>query len=199
MGETGYEDLDRLYNDQNQALDNAQKMNNEIIDKQTQQQVDAMNRQKEEYQREAEKESRGLYTDYVKQSGAYGVEAERRAENGLANSGYAESSQVRMYNQYQENVTEVMNTLTRSKADVDFQINQAYQSADIQKAQQQAQLYMQKMQLALQMYEYKQSRDQFEWQKNTWQQQFDYQKQRDAVSDSQWERQYQLSLQSSRR
>lgn len=198
MESTGYEDLDNLYNQQSKALETQKDMQKQIIDKQTGIEVNRMNTEKADYDKEATKEAKGLYANYQKASSNYGAEAELRAERGLNNSGYAESSQVNLYNEYQRNVTEVMNTTNELKAKVDLAINEAYANADIQKAQAELELYKQQAQLALQTYEYKQSRDQFEWQKNTWQQEFDYQKQRDAISDSQWERQYQLSLQSSR-
>lgn len=198
MESTGYQDLDNLYNQQSQALENQKEMQKQIIDRQTDVEVNRMNTEKADYDKEATKEAKGLYANYQKASSNYGAEAELRAERGLNNSGYAESSQVNLYNEYQRNVTEVMNTTNELKAKVDLAINEAYANADIQKAQAELELYKQQAQLALQTYEYKQSRDQFEWQKNTWQQEFDYQKQRDAISDSQWERQYQLSLQNSR-
>lgn len=198
MESTGYEDLDNLYNQQSKALETQKNMQKQIIDKQTDVEVNRMNTEKADYDKEATKEAKGLYANYQKASSNYGAEAELRAERGLNNSGYAESSQVNLYNEYQRNVTEVMNTTNELKAKVDLAINEAYANADIQKAQAELELYKQQAQLALQTYEYKQSRDQFEWQKNTWQQEFDYQKQRDAISDSQWERQYQLSLQNSR-
>lgn len=198
MESTGYEDLDNLYNQQSKALETQKDMQKQIIDKQTDVEVNRMNTEKADYDKEATKEAKGLYANYQKASSNYGAEAELRAERGLNNSGYAESSQVNLYNEYQRNVTEVMNTTNELKAKVDLAINEAYANADIQKAQAELELYKQQAQLALQTYEYKQSRDQFEWQKNTWQQEFDYQKQRDAISDSQWEKQYQLSLQSSR-
>lgn len=198
MESTGYEDLDNLYNQQSKALETQKDMQKQIIDKQTDVEVNRMNTEKADYDKEATKEAKGLYANYQKASSNYGAEAELRAERGLNNSGYAESSQVNLYNEYQRNVTEVMNTTNELKAKVDLAINEAYANADIQKAQAELELYKQQAQLALQTYEYKQSRDQFEWQKNTWQQEFDYQKQRDAISDSQWERQYQLSLQNSR-
>lgn len=214
--ETGYQDLDDLYNQQNQALDKQKEMQKSIIDKQTDVEVNRMNTQKDDYDREAEKVAKGLYTSYQKASSNYGVEAEIRAERGLNNSGYAESSQVNLYNDYQRNLTEVITKTNELKAKVDQSINEAYANADIQKAQAELELYKQQSQLALQQYEYKHQRDrekvadeqwqkgydldreQFDWNKSSWQQQFDYQKQRDTISDSQWEKQYQLSLQNSR-
>lgn len=205
MNETGYEDLDKLYTSQNQAFNDQKEIRDQIVDKQTDIQVNRMNQQKADYDKDATKEAKGLYADYKKASSAYGAEAEMRAEQGLNRSGYAESSQVNLYNNYQSNVTELITTTNKLKAQVDMSINEAYANADIQKAENQATLYEQQANLALSMYEYKQQRDQFEWQKETWQKEFDfnreqfeYQKQRDAVSDSQWERQYQMSLQSLR-
>jgi len=205
MESTGYEDLDALYNSQNQALENQKEMQKNIIDRQTDIEVNRMNTEKADYDEEATKEAKGLYANYKKASSNYGAEAEARAERGLNNSGYAESSQVNLYNTYQKNVTEVMNTTNKLKAKVDLSINEAYAKADVQKAQAELALYEQQTDLALQTYQFKQNRDQFEWQKETWQKEFDfnreqfeYQKQRDAVSDAQWEKQYQLSLQSSR-
>ena len=213
---TGYEDLDQLYNQQSQSLDTQKEMQKNIIDKQTAVEVNRMNAQKDDYDKEADKIAKGLYSNYQKASGAYGAEAEMRAERGLNNSGYAESSQVNLYNDYQRNLTEVIVKTNELKAKVDQSINEAYANADVQKAQAELELYKQQSQLALQQYEHKHQRDrekvadeqwqkgydldreQFDWSKNTWQQQFDYQKQRDAVADSQWERQYQLSLQSLR-
>ena len=123
---------------------------------------------------------------------------------GLGNSGYAESSRVDMYNTYQRNVTNVMNTNNKLKAEIDLSINEAYQNADIQKAQNQLALYQQKAELMMSEYSlrYQKFRDavgdeQWEKQYALQRDQFEYQKQRDTVSDSQWEKQYQLSLKSS--
>ena len=211
---TGYEDIDNLMTEQNQYLEQEKQLNNQIIDTGLQKTQNEVNWQKQDYDEEAQKNAKALYADYKKQSSPYGANSEQMAANGLNNSGYAESSQVSLYNNYQKNVTELINNTAKLKAEADRTMTQAYLDADIQKAQNTLSTYEQKAQLALTEYEYKYQRDrdavsdsqwqqqfdlsnkQFKWQQNTWQQEFEYQKQRDAIADSQWERQYQLSLQS---
>lgn len=205
MPNVDYSDVDKLMTEQKQILDDQQKLQDQIVDTSTEQTVNRLNVQKEEQQKEAEKEASGLYTNYKKQSSQFGVNQEQLVEQGLGNSGYAESSKVDMYNAYQRNVTEVMNTNNKLKAEIDLNITEAYQNADIQKAQNQLALYQQKADLLMNEYtiRYQKYRDAVsdeQWEKSYTLQrdQFEYQKQRDAVSDSQWERQYQMSLKSSR-
>jgi hypothetical protein len=181
---TGYEDIDALMQEQNTLLDQQRAEQNKIIDTGLQKTQNEVDRQKAEYEREAVKQGKALYTDYRKQSNPYGVTAEQLASQGLNKSGYAESSQVNLYNAYQKNVTTLMTETTRLKAEADLQMNQAFLDADMQKAQNALAIYQQQAQLALQKYEMKFSREQFE-----------YQKERDRIADAQWERQYQAGLQ----
>lgn len=181
---TGYEEIDNLMNEQYENLDKQQTLQNEIIDKGIQKQQAQIDKQKADYEKEAEKTAKGLYTDYRKQANPYGATAEVLASQGLNKSGYAESTQTSMYNTYQRNVTELVNTTRKLKADADFQMNQAFMEADIQKAQSALTLYQQKAQLALTEYDLRFSREQFE-----------YQKYRDTITDQQWEKQYQMGLQ----
>lgn len=216
MESTGYEDLDELYANQNKALDAQKELQNKIIDKQTDVQVNRINEEKKDYDREAEKTAKGLYADYKKASSDYGAEAEQRAELGLSNTGFAESSRVNLYNSYQRNLTEVITKTKELKSKLDLSINEAYANADIQKAQTELELYKQQSQLALQEYEHKHQRDrekvedehwakefefnreQFEWNKNTWEREFARLLSRDAKEDEYREKNYQLSLQSLR-
>ena len=131
------------------------------------------------------------------------------AQQGLANSGYAETTKTALYNTYQKNVTDTLNNARDLKSDYDFKIAQARQQGSVQQAQAAVDLYAQRLQLLTQNYELRQNREQYLYQKerdkvsdNQWQKTFDeqvrqneidYQKQRDAVSDSQWQKQYELS------
>lgn len=218
MLNSGYEDIDNLINKQNSLLDRQEEKQNELINKQTQMNVDELNRNKEKLDKEATKTTQGLYAEYQKQVNPYGVRAEQMAEQGLANSGYSESSKTSLFNTYQRNVTETLNNARDLKSDYDFKISQAMQNGSVQQAQSALELYSQRLQLLTQNYELRQNREQFlysqerdrvsdsQWQKtfdeqvrqneieNEWKQrQFDYQKQRDEVSDSQWLKQYNLS------
>lgn len=66
--------------------------------------IDQINQQKEQTQKDYTKEQSGAYADWQKESNRYGVGAEELAAAGLSNSGYSESSQVQMYNTYQNRV-----------------------------------------------------------------------------------------------
>lgn len=204
--EEGYEEIDKLFAEQNANLEQQQTLQNEIIDKGLQKVQNEGERQKAEYEREAEKTAKGLYTDYRKQANPYGATAETLASQGLNRSGYAESTQTQMFNSYQRNVTELVNTTRQLKADVDFQFSQALVDADIQKAQSALTLYQQKAQLALQEYDMKFNREQFNYQKERdriqdeqWERQFAFNQQQANQSQANWEREYQLSLRKSSR
>lgn len=186
--------IDRLENQQTNYLEQQQKINDQIIDtglQKTQSQIDF---EKQQYEQEAQKNARALYTNYQKEQNAYGANAEAIASQGLANSGYAESSRVSLFNNYQSNVTNLMNEMAREKNILDQQMNQAYFDADIQKAQNLAQTYQQKMQLAMNMYQarYTLYRDQVA--DEQWAQQFELQKRQLELSQANEDRDYQLKL-----
>lgn len=194
---SGYEDIDRWSSDSKTLLQQQQEKQEEITNRQTQLAVDELARQKEQLDKDTVKTTRGLYTDYQKQANQYGVNAEKQASMGLANSGYSETSKVNLYNGYQKNVTETLNNSRQLKSDFDFKIAQAREQGNITLAQNALALYQQQMQLLTQEYEMRNNRKQFLYQQdrdriadNQWQTQFDYQKSRDAVSDSQWQAQF---------
>lgn len=191
---TGYEDIDRVMQQQSSLLQQQEQKGNQIVDlglQKTQAQVD---KQKTEYEQEATKAGKQLYTDYRKASNPYGATAEQLASQGLNRSGYAESTQTQLYNTYQKNATTLMVETQKLKSEADFQMNQAYLDADIQKAQNAITIYQQKAQLALQEYEMKFARDQFEWQKQQAILDRQYQASRDAISDQRWQKEFELSL-----
>lgn len=72
-----------------------------------------------------QKEQRGAYVDWQKQSDPYGVNAEQMAANGLANTGYAESSQVAMYTAYQNRIATAREAYTRAVVSYDTAIAEA--------------------------------------------------------------------------
>lgn len=217
---TGYEDIDSLVEQQNSLLQQQEQQQNDIIQKQTQMQVDELNREKEKLQKETEKTTQGLYANWQKQANQYGTSAEQLAQQGLGNSGYAETTKTALYNAYQKSVTDTLNNSRDLYSDYNFKIQQARQSGSIQQAQSALELYSQRLQLLAQNYELRQDREQYlyqkqrdtvsdqQWQKsfdeqvkqneleNQWKQKnYDYQVQRDAVSDSQWQKNYDYQVQ----
>lgn len=197
---TGYEAIDELQNQTNQMYNQQQDQQNKIIDIGTQQAVDELERNKQKTDQELLKTNRALYTDYQKQINPYGVNAEKLAEQGLANSGLAETTKANYYNTYQTARTEATNNANTIKADFDADIVKARQNGDIQKAQSALELYKQKIADLSNFYNLRFNVDQFNYQKqrdtvsdSQWKQQFDYQKQRDKVADKQWQKQFDLS------
>lgn len=211
MALEGYQDIDKYVGNYNQMLDKSLQQQNDIVNKQTQMQVDSLARQKDQIDREATQQNRAIYQDYKKNSNPFGVQAENLAGQGLANSGYAETTQARLYNTYQNNITSTLNNARQLKADVDFQINQARQTGDITLAQNALQIFNQRMQLLSQEYDLRNNREQVLYQRERdkvadkqWQTQFDYtksidkrnfkyQQSRDKVADTQWQKEYELS------
>lgn len=212
---TGYEDIDDLMNQQNNLLNEQQKKQADLINQQTQIQTDELNHEKEKIDKDVNKTTSGLYTNWQKQANQYGVQAEQLAQQGLSNSGYSETTKTALYNTYQKNVTDTLNNARDLKSDYDFKIAQARQQGSVQQAQAAVDLYAQKLQLLTQNYELRQNREQYlyqqerdkisdnQWQKtfdeqirqneieNQWKQKnYDYQIQRDKVSDSQWQQNF---------
>ena len=186
--------IDRLENQQTEYLEKQQQLNDQIVDtglQKTQQQVDF---EKQQYEQEANKNANALYTNYMKEQNAYGANAEAMASRGLANSGYAESSRVSLYNNYQSNVTTIMTEMANEKAKLDLQMNQAYLDADIQKAQNLANIYQQKMQMAMNTYQLRFNLYQQQVQEEQWQKNYELQQRQLELSQANADRDYQLSL-----
>lgn len=66
--------------------------------------IEKIEQEKAQAKKDYTKEQSGAYVDWQKQSNQYGVNAEKQASAGLTNTGYSESSQVIMYNTYQNRV-----------------------------------------------------------------------------------------------
>lgn len=208
---TGYDDIDNLNNSQNELYDKAYKEQQNIVNTQTQQTIDEINRNADKLNDETTKHNKALYADYQKQVNPYGNNAEDLYSSGLAGSGVAETTKTNLYNTYQKNRTDTLNTARGLLADYNAQITQAKQNGDIQLAQAALQLYTQKIDNLYKNYQLAQGQKQFDYQverdkvsDNRWQQEFDhnkamsdrnynYQVDRDKIADSQWQQQFDTS------
>lgn len=206
--ENEYKDIEDLTNKQSALIDEQANRQREINEQQTQMAVDELAHERDKIDAQTAKTTSGLYTNYQKNVNNYGVQAEQRARMGLGNSGYAESSRTKLYNDYQKNVTDTVNSANQLKADFDFKMAQARQSGNLAQAQSDLALLTQKMQLLTQEYDLRNNREQYLYQKernavadNQWNQQFDYnksindrnfnyQQSRDTVSDNQWQQNF---------
>lgn len=181
---TGYDDIDNLTNQTNQLYDEQMKQQQNIINTSTQQAIDELERNKKKAEEEALKTNRALYTDYQKQINPYGVNAENLAEQGLGGSGLAETTKANYYNTYQNARAEATTNANNIKADFDAQIARARQNGDLQMAQAALQMYQQKISDLYNTYNLKFNQDQFA-----------YQKEQNALAQSNWEKEYERALQ----
>lgn len=113
------------YNDQIQASKDWVDKQTEIQNENTDFAIEQINQQKDQARKDYLKEQSGAYVDWQKQSNKYGAEAERQASMGMANSGYAESSQVSMYNAHQARVTAAREVFSRAELNFDNKITEA--------------------------------------------------------------------------
>ncbi len=95
---------DKYYNDQIKASEDWEKKQTKLQQDRTDFTIDKIEQEKAQSQKDYIKEQSGAYVDWQKQSNQYGTNAEQMAASGLANSGFSESSQVSMYNAYQNRV-----------------------------------------------------------------------------------------------
>jgi hypothetical protein len=94
----------QYYDDQIAALDKWEDKQTEIQNAQTDFTIQQIEQQKDKAHKDYLKEQSASYVDWQKQSNQYGANAEQMASSGLTNTGFAESSQVSMYNTYQNRV-----------------------------------------------------------------------------------------------
>lgn len=106
-------------------IDANTKRQEEIANANTDFAIKEINQQKAQTKKDYLKEQTGAYTDYKKQVDPYGADAEKKASAGLTNTGYAESSQVSMYNQYQQRITAARESYVLAVQNYDNAITQA--------------------------------------------------------------------------
>ena len=96
---------DQFYDDQKQAVEDYKNQQIELQNQQTEFAIQKIEQEKDKTLKDYTKEQKGAYVDYQKASNQYGVNAEQMASQGLAGSGFSESSQVSMFNTYQNRVS----------------------------------------------------------------------------------------------
>jgi hypothetical protein len=157
--EQTYADLinnsDKYYQDQiNAAKDWADKQS-QLQQERTDFTIQQVEQQKEQAQKDYIKEQSGAYVDWRKQSNEYGSEAEKMASQGLANTGYSESSQVSMYNTYQNRVATARDAYSRAVLNYDNAMTEARLQNNSKLAEIAYQALQQELELSLQGFQYK--------------------------------------------
>ena len=218
-------DNKKLYEQQNNYANEYEKTQNDILDKRLAYNQEQIEKQKEEARKNYEIEGKKAKNEYTSFINPYGYNAESMAQNGLNNSGLAESTKLGAYNTYQNRLATANKVMQDAFTAYDSEINQARLENDVQKAQNalnklQLQLdyvqnyYNNNSNLAINKLNASQSVDnnyynryqdainqinyekEQEEKRRQYEEQFAYQKAQDALAQSNWERQYTLSQQS---
>jgi hypothetical protein len=117
--------------------------------------IDKIEQQKAQAKKDYTREQSGAYVDWQKQSNEYGANAEQMAAQGMAGSGYSESSQVSMYNTYQNRVMTARDAYLRAVQNYDNSITEARLQNNSLLAEIAYNALQQQLELSLQGFQYK--------------------------------------------
>lgn len=134
-----------------------EKTQTKLQKEQTQFAIDQIEQQKDQAHKDYIKEQAGAYMDWQKQADPYGVNAEQTAATGMQNTGYSESSQVSMYNTYQNRVATAREAYSRAVLNYDNAIKDAQLQNNSVLAEIAYQALQQQLELSLQGFQYKNS------------------------------------------
>ena len=146
---------DKYYQDQINASKDWANTQQQLQQEKTDFTIEQIEQQKEQANKDYTKEQSGAYVDWQKQSNKYGVNAEQMASSGMTNTGFSESSQVSMYNTYQNRVA----TARESYNLAVLNYNNSIKDAQIQNNSALAEIaynaLQQQLELSLQGFQYK--------------------------------------------
>ena len=142
-------------NQQQQLVDQWENTQKDIANQNLQYQKDLIEQQRNKAEKEYQNEAKASYIDYQKEVDKYGVSRENVVNNGLSNSGYAESSKVDMYNTYQNRLGTARKSMQDAGIEFDNAIRQAQLSNDETLAQNALKALQDKLNIALEGFNYK--------------------------------------------
>ena len=116
---------DKFYQAQVDATKAWEEKQSELQQERTDFTIEQIEQQKDQAHKDYTKEQSASYVDWQKQSNQYGANAEQMASYGLKNAGYGESSQVSMYNTYQNRVATAREVYNRAVLNYDNAIKDA--------------------------------------------------------------------------
>ena len=146
---------DKYYDKQIAASKNWADKQAQLQQEKTDFAIEKIEQQKAQAQKDYTKEQSGAYVDWQKQSNAYGANAEQMAAQGMAGSGYSESSQVSMYNAYQNRVATAREAYMRAVLNYDNSIKEAQLQNNSLLAEIAYKALQQQLELSLQGFQYK--------------------------------------------
>lgn len=148
-------DSQQYYDEQIQASKDWADTQQQLQQEQTDFAIQQVEQQREQTEKDYKKEQSGAYVDYQKQTAKYGINAEQQAMGGLQGTGYSESSQVGMYNTYQNRVASARESLNKANMNFDNAIQQARLQNNAKQAEIALQAYQKQLELSLQGFQYR--------------------------------------------
>ena len=149
--------VDKYYNAQIDASKQWAETQQGLQQEQTDFTIEQIEQQKAQAQKDYTKEQSGAYVDWQKQSNQYGVAAEQQAAAGLAGTGFSESSQVSMYNTYQNRVATARESYNQAVMNYNNAIKDARLQNNAVLAEIAYQALQQQLELSLEGFQYKNS------------------------------------------
>lgn len=146
---------DKYYQAQIDASKQWADKQTELQNAQTDFAIQEIEQQKAQAKKDYTKEQSGAYVDWQKQSNQYGANAEAMAAQGMVGSGYSESSQVAMYNTYQNRVTAARESYNLAIQNYNNSITEARLQNNAVLAEIAYQSLQQQLELSLQGFQYK--------------------------------------------
>lgn len=146
---------DKYYQDQINAAKDYANTQQQIQQQNTDFAIEKINQQKDQAAKDYTKEQAASYVDWQKQSNNYGANAETMASQGLVGTGYSESSQVSMYNQYQNRIASARETYNQAVLNYDNSIKEAQLANNSKLAEIAYQALQTQLELSLQGFQYK--------------------------------------------
>ena len=148
-------DADQYYQAQIDASKQWADTQSQLQQEQTDFAIEQIEQQKDQSHKDYVKEQSGAYVDWKKQSNQYGVAAEQQAAAGMAGTGFSESSQVSMYNTYQNRVATARESYNQAVLNYNNAIKDARLQNNSVLAEIAYQSLQQQLELSLQGFQYK--------------------------------------------
>ena len=148
---------DKFYQDQVDAAKDYANTQSQLQQENTNFTIEQIEQQKQQAEKDYTKEQKGAYADWQKQSNQYGANAEQMAANGLTNTGFSESSQVSMYNQYQTRVATARESFNQAVLNYNNSIKEAQLSNNSKLAEIAYNALQMQLELSLEGFQYKNS------------------------------------------
>lgn len=188
-------ETDKIYKQQADAVEAWGQTQEQNQQDRTDFTIEQIEQQKAQSEKDYNKEQKGAYADYKKQTDEYGANAEAMASSGMGGTGYSESSKVSMYNQYQTRVAVAREAYNKAVLEYDNAIKDAQLQNNSALAEIAYTTLQQKLTLALAGFQTKNSLILEKLKQGLAIDEMYYNRKRDTVADSRWKEQWEYQKQ----